>query len=100
MYSFARMCRLVGMCKLANILGTLMPLDIHQNRETVAINAEGPSLVLCELMLQVLGRDNALRRAYVQRRWQALLPNRPGAPGQSGAERAELGTIPGYRQGL
>jgi hypothetical protein len=66
-----------------------MPLDTHQNRETVVIDAEGPSFVLCDLMLQVLGRDNALRRAYVQRRWQALLPNTPGAPDSwSSAEAA------------
>jgi hypothetical protein len=27
---------------------------------------------LCEAMLRILGRDNQLRRKYVQRRWQGL----------------------------
>jgi hypothetical protein len=26
----------------------------------------------CDVMLKVLGRDNELRRRYVQRRWQGL----------------------------
>jgi hypothetical protein len=63
------------MCSLANISGALMPLDTHQSQEIAIIDAEGLSLALCDLMLQVLSRDNALRRAYVQRRWQARFPN-------------------------
>ena len=26
----------------------------------------------CDVMLKILGRDNDLRRSYVQRRWQGL----------------------------
>jgi hypothetical protein len=33
---------------------------------------DAASSALCEVMLRVLGRDNRLRRKYVQRRWQGL----------------------------
>ena len=66
-----------------------MPLDTHRDRKTVVIEAEYPLLVLCDLMLQVLDRDNALRSAYAQRRWQALLPNTPGVPIHGGVREAD-----------
>jgi hypothetical protein len=33
---------------------------------------DAASSALCEVMLRILGRDNQLRRKYVQRRWQGL----------------------------
>jgi hypothetical protein len=34
---------------------------------------DAASSALCEVMLRILGRDNQLRRKYVQRRWQGLV---------------------------
>ena len=35
------------------------------------------SASLCDTALKVLGRDSQLRRAYVQCRWQGLVPHKP-----------------------
>jgi hypothetical protein len=35
------------------------------------------SSALCDVMLRVLGRDNQLRRKYVQQRWQGLVECAP-----------------------
>jgi hypothetical protein len=32
-----------------------------------------PSRALCDVMLDVLGRDNKLRSTYVRQRWQGLV---------------------------
>ena len=46
---------------------------------------------LCDVMLRVLGRDNQLRRKYVQQRWQGLV----GCASVASRDRcAERETIP------
>ena len=40
---------------------------------------DAASSALCDVMLRVLGRDNQLRRKYVQRRWQGLVGCAPVA---------------------
>jgi hypothetical protein len=40
---------------------------------------DAASSALCDVMLRVLGRDNQLRRKYVQQRWQGLVECAPVA---------------------
>ena len=54
----------------------------HASRDAVCFDptTAGPmhtSPALCDLMLDVLGRDNTLRSKYVRQRWQGLETETP-----------------------
>ena len=47
--------------------------NLRQDSPLVTDEPGHLSRELCEVMLDVLGRDNHLRRTYVRRRWQGRL---------------------------
>jgi hypothetical protein len=54
---------------------------------------DAASSALCDVMLRVLGRDNQLRRKYVQQRWQGLVECAPVASRDRCEERASARRI-------
>ena len=48
---------------------------------------------LCEVMLRILGRDNQLRRKYVQQRWQGLVDGATVASCEAREEHASARRI-------